>query len=293
MRDIFKLNSITNYRIFIGNDYKQWKINTLKQVIESRCEYFVLLQEDHFLIEDILVLKNYLDQLVLKNIELGHISAWGTYSEMRQKIKGNQDSEEDIFGVYYNLDKLPWTKLRISEPKYIVPIVAFFRKELLIKLLLTHRPFWRRYHAYSPFDFEQNAKAKWILPIKIAFPQREIFACVDDDIGVPGSSLQSRGLYKLDQIRISEQHNTMSFSMQKNIPWIRNKILLGKYKNGVYLSLKSDFSKRSWVKISKIMIKTIRFYDSLIYTLHALLNYVLNIPEFVYKVKVKTNMRYN
>lgn len=290
---LFASKQFINYKLYIGDDFKQWKVNTLKQVIDSQGYHFVLLQEDHFLISETKDLANYVNYLISKNVDLGHITSWYTYLEVRNQIVKFENFIHNDFGITYDLSQSPWRYLGVNKPRYIVPLVAYFRKDFLIKILCSSRPFWRRYPALSPFDFEQSPNADWFLPALIGFPNKEIFACIDDDIEAIGSSLQSRGLYKLDQIRTNEQHNTERISIQRNIPWIRKKILVGKYENGVYIALKSDFYKHIWMKVSKTIINTIRFFDSCVYTLHAFLNYVLNIPEFMYKGKVKKTIWYD
>lgn len=54
----------------------------------------------------------------------------------------------------------------------------------------------RRYSKETPFELEKDGTRIDILPLKIALTRQELFACIDDDLNVPGYSLVSRGLYK-------------------------------------------------------------------------------------------------
>jgi hypothetical protein len=54
---------------------------------------------------------------------------------------------------------------------------------------------------------EQRPSQKWFLPINWALPSQEIFACIDDDHGIHGYSLISRGLHKNDAERVIDHHD--------------------------------------------------------------------------------------
>ncbi|NQU32110.1 MAG: hypothetical protein HQ521_02650 [Bacteroidetes bacterium] len=82
-------------------------------------------------------------------------------------------------------------------------------------------PKLRRWPKETPFDFEKNDKDLHWLPIKMAISKDELFACIDDDNGIPGYSLQSRGLYPKREIRlkpIKEEHNLIPKYMLYLIP---------------------------------------------------------------------------
>ena len=287
IRGLFHLKKFLNYKIYAGDDFRQWKINTLVQVIDSQGDYFILLQEDHFLISDTINFYNYVNYLIDNNVDLGHITSWYTYSEVRNHINISEHYIENDYGIIYDLAVSPWRYLPVKKPRYVVPLVAYFKKDFLLKILYSARPYWRRYPAFSPFDFEQGPNAEWFLPIKIGFSKMEIFACIDDDIDMLGSSLQSRKLYILDQIRVSEQHDSSVGSLQNNSKKINKLFFRGKYKQGIYANLKNTFTRKIWAHTSNVIIRLFRFYDSVIYTLHSALNNFINIPEILYKTRSK------
>jgi len=47
----------------------------------------------------------------------------------------------------------------------------------------------------TPFNLERNQYRTELLPLRYAMPRQELFACIDDDNAISGSSLISRGLY--------------------------------------------------------------------------------------------------
>jgi hypothetical protein len=279
---VFEINSNSNFRIFVGEKFKQWKMNTYIQVIESNCEQFLLLQEDHYLISPIDELNNYIKECFDKKIDIGYITAWHTYKEFRERAQLLNE-----FRNYVTLTSIPWDVLNIEKPRYLVPLVAYFSRDFLVKILLSPRPFWRKYPANSPFDFEQSPWAKRLLPIKIGFSNQELFACIDDDIDVPGSSLQSRNLYPLDNLRKGEHHATAPFGIQKNLDLFKRYLPVKLGRDSIFESLKNQKSKFIWSKISNWVYRSARNIDSVFYSIHNLLNYLFNFPEIHYKLNAK------
>ena len=53
----------------------------------------------------------------------------------------------------------------------------------------------RKYPACTPFELEKPPTRTDMLPLTIALPKQELFACIDDDLNIPGYSLVNRGLY--------------------------------------------------------------------------------------------------
>jgi hypothetical protein len=90
---------------------------------------------------------------------------------------------------------------------YIVSLLGIFSSSFFKKILFD-APFYRmrRWPKFYPFDFEQSPKDKWVLPFKLAVPNLELFCSIDDDNGVSGSSLVSRGLinYPLTRVQLFE-----------------------------------------------------------------------------------------
>ena len=79
-----------------------------------------------------------------------------------------------------------------------ISLCSILRRDLFEKLISIRDPFWRRNSKYCPFDFEKESGHTSWLPLKMALPKIELFACIDDDNRHPGSSLIKRGLYYSD-----------------------------------------------------------------------------------------------
>jgi hypothetical protein len=78
---------------------------------------------------------------------------------------------------------------------YVTSAVTFLNVKFLFKILKSSRPFIRRWPIHLPFDFEKKFNDGAFSEIRYALPKVELFACIDDDHGVDGYSLISRGLY--------------------------------------------------------------------------------------------------
>jgi hypothetical protein len=126
--------------------------------------------------------------------------------------------------------------------------------------------------------------------MKIGFSNKELFACIDDDIDIPGTSLQSRKLYPIDKLRKGEHHATAPFGIQKNLGFLKNLFLSNQRNESIYASLKSQKSKLIWSKIANALYNIFRDIDTVIYSTHNLLNYLFNYPEIHYKLKVKSSL---
>lgn len=289
VNDLFILNNYTNYKIYPGDRFRQWKFNTLEQINECKSHYFLILQEDHFLISSVHNLNLFMSESIAEDVDIGLITAWFTYKEFREKANLLKESKKGTSGIFCVLSEIPWVNLNVQKPRYLVPLVAFFERDFLKKILCTPRPFWRNYPANSPFDFEQSPWAKWLLPMKMGFSKNELFACIDDDIDVPGTSLQSRNIYPLDNLRKGEHHTSAPFGIQKNLELYRRLLPLNFRNNSIFESLQNQKSKFVWSRISNWVFRSARNIDSVFYSVHNLLNYFLNFPEIFYKLKTKSH----
>lgn len=89
---------------------------------------------------------------------------------------------------------------------FIISFPSILKKGLLYEILLSRddNSIW---DIKTPFGFEKNSNQIQWLPLKMGFPKTEIFASIDDDHDVKGSSLQSRGLYPIrTQLRNNSNH---------------------------------------------------------------------------------------
>jgi hypothetical protein len=192
---LFRMKQILgNQRVnFYGiSNYKSWNIDTYEQILEANSECFLLLQEDHFLIADPVYLVRVIEEFRDHKCDFMPLSFFphhGEFLELLEKVKpGKLHPHLKSFALSKgNLQQIP-----INKRNYLINLIGLFNRKTLIKILLTERPFIKSFNIKTPFNFEQKEKETWFLPIIWAFPNRELFACTDDDHGIEGYSLASR-----------------------------------------------------------------------------------------------------
>jgi hypothetical protein len=249
--------------------------------------HFLLLQEDHYLVSSIKDLNDFISECILENSDLAYVTAHHTYKETRDKLLLANMSLSKNYGSYYVVSSEFYIDAKIEKPRYLVPLIAYFDRRFLIKILCSNRPYFKKYPALSPFNFEQGPTSTWFLPIKVGFSSLEIFACIDDDIGIPNSSLQSRGVLPIDNLRIGEHHNSTQLSIQGKFLLIKK--LVRKQNNGIgiYENITNSRVKSLWVTLNIGLDKFAKFIDVLIYSGHSFLNQYFNLPEFFLRVRAR------
>jgi hypothetical protein len=73
--------------------------------------------------------------------------------------------------------------------------IAFHQRRMFARLNRLLRYRLRRFPAYYPFDLEKGQDREDVLPLRVTMPRQELFACIDDDLDLPGSQLIKRGIY--------------------------------------------------------------------------------------------------
>ena len=205
--EVARAVNVEKVLLYSNQNNSSWKLNLLEQVLQSSSEYFVLMQEDHALICDGEFLIDSLIDFKKLNLDFMPLSFLPQYDPLVQLMRVNGLTLTESGNVkYIHIDRKVAKKLKEND-NYLINLVGIFRRDLLIKVLLSRRPFIKYFAADTPFDMEQRPSQKWFLPINWALPAREIFGCIDDDHGVEGYSLISRGLHANDAERIIDHHS--------------------------------------------------------------------------------------
>lgn len=79
---------------------------------------------------------------------------------------------------------------------YALPLQSIFGYAFFDKLLKLPAEVFPRFSIYTPFNLEFDVDrlcSMWEGRFRVAFPENELFACLDEDNGVEGYSLLSRG----------------------------------------------------------------------------------------------------
>ena len=196
-RNIFHLETSESSR--------DWKINTLKMVLEQNYKYFILAQEDHLLLAEPSSLRDFLNECIERNVNVASLSFFESTRKLSSFLEVQDNTLVTSLGTYARLDK-NWDR-NMDFRVWLINLLCFIDRTTLIKILESPRPILKKFPPFTPFDFEQGSKTSWYLPIVVSQPRIEMFACIDD--GPTGTSLQERGAYPLDKVRVPI-HNVAS-----------------------------------------------------------------------------------
>ncbi len=106
---------------------------------------------------------------------------------------------------------------------YVISGSSIIKKDFFIKALKSKKPYLKRKPRKTPHDFEKRSKDKFAKEILTAWPNQELFACIDDDLGTPGYSLISRGIYpnrvsRDNLLNTEDKPNPLRKKIKKLIP---------------------------------------------------------------------------
>ena len=149
------------------------------------------------------------------------------------------------YGLKENQIRQQSCKKLYGREYYIISVCGIFSVQMFKRILSKRDPIYRRWPKETPFDFEKRSYDVHWLPMKIAVPKQEFFAQIDDDNGIEGSSLQSRGLYPVRVVRKDINFIDELASEKKALSNIRNISWLNElYQNSFILKKLSNYLKR-------------------------------------------------
>ena len=158
-------------------------------------DYILFWIEDHILIAKHDYLKNCIVEM--KNFNVDQLwYSWFCHSTKQMSVIDSYKTGNYI--TAYKLDSEACIKIRNNithDDFYTISCVSIMRKDFFTKVLLSKKPYFKRWSRHLPFDFEKKSKDKILPVICHALPNKELFVSIDDDQGVSGYSLISRGLY--------------------------------------------------------------------------------------------------
>jgi hypothetical protein len=213
------------------DDRRGWSKNALEMLEKAKNDYILIWIEDHINLAPQDIYKEIVKELNQDKVDHLLYSWWldGHVRKKYDKIGFKQFNyidtieitsnnwnnngdlvslisivHKDFFRKLLEEDVRKWPRLfgrivhkLIYLPNYIgfkIPDVKYFE-------YVNHHIFKNKLPKFpkeTPFNIEKEPYRIDLLPMKIAFPKRELFACIDDDFLTEGYSLQSRGLYKID-----------------------------------------------------------------------------------------------
>ena len=169
-------------------------------MLKSIDEKFVLFWiEDHMsLVSDLSLYDAIIQNMEISGVEF-LLTSWFWARNDYELIPKNEMPNIS----WFDLDETTFPLLMRKSPEaYIISCVGIFDIMLFSRLITDDDEKQAiKWPKETPFDFEKSSHDVHWLPVRIGLSKQELFASIDDDSIMPGSSLISRGLYPSRQTR--------------------------------------------------------------------------------------------
>jgi hypothetical protein len=181
----------------LGSDFIQWRNQALHDVRGMNSKFIMIFLEDHQIIASQSTFHEVIASLNYENIDIFQYSWFEHYENFRSVINHLNESKSKSEILSLSIDLENYNEYVRHGDIYLVSLTSIFQREKLLTLLKTRKPLLRRYDSRGPFDLEKSPKLSFYLPLKFALPVSQFALCVDDEMGIAGSSAISRGLSNL------------------------------------------------------------------------------------------------
>jgi hypothetical protein len=217
------------------DDDRGWQKNSLDMLNKSRNRYILIMNVDHINIAPCIKHRKIISEMAKNGIDYLPCS-WWHFGKFRQAFDGVRNLKTGANIDHIKLTRKAWVEvLANGHDYYLISMVGIFRKNFLKKILsdnswtfpikftfalfALHKALakvgirtgeqvffqkmnslfrfrLKKYPVSTPFEMEKGPERVDILPINYGVPKYELFACLDDDLGVPGYGLAKRKFYK-------------------------------------------------------------------------------------------------
>jgi len=211
------------------DDSRGWAQNALEMLSRAKYDHVLIWNEDHLNLAPQEIFAPMIEEIAREKVDFMQYSVWGD-GDIRACF---EETDLKKFKYIDTIKLTPeiWDfVLARGYRHYFASLLGIMSKGLFRKLLLEDIEYFKNKLPYSfrtwvyrmvrwngkyfdllnkyvfcgrlpksqkeaPFNLEKPQNRVDLLPIQIAFPKQEIFACIDDDFKILGYSLISRGLY--------------------------------------------------------------------------------------------------
>jgi hypothetical protein len=256
--EVLLKNHSGNISFWEQSSYQNWKLDTLEQVRADNNQFFFITQEDHLLNTGIEFFDQFNNELIKIKPDFIPVSFFQNYNFIKPLLPLDKHKSGETMN-YWSITKSEWQNTQKIQKFYLLSFVGIYEISLLKHCLKSEKPYIKRFSVNSPYHFEKREIEDSVFPIRFALPKKEIYCCIDDDHGFPGSSLISKGLYNFDVERSIEHHKV-------NVP---------KYLMNLKLFLLNCVQNSNILKKTLLFTKLKLLYSfrCVIYTIHAVLTY--------------------
>jgi hypothetical protein len=273
-----KEHSRENLILFNLESSKGWFFDTQKLLDFVSNDLIFIWIEDHICL-DLVYFDDVLIDFHKNSIDYLQYSFWLNGLTLSQFSEIVMTEKNNFFIFEHNdISHLNYKK------RYLNSLVGVYSKSFFSKILFS-KDFVKLWPSKFPFDFERPVFDTWLLPYERAVSKKEIFAPIDDDQDVPGSSLISRGIYDDGYSRLSSAFPSISV-LKKSLMMLRSNLrpfkkfynfiiclfntpfnFLKDYFISIYFPNKKYSSYIPWMnyKVINFLIKNIKIKDAKIF----------------------------
>jgi hypothetical protein len=192
-----------------------WFHDTSKLAHLIKTPYILIWIEDHICIMPECI-NGIVDAMAECDADILTYSFW----QNGKFLKRYSEADQVDAGIITWFDHTVKVNNRFIEKSYLISYASIIKKKLFDEII-DDRGSEKRWSKMTPFDFEKAPiDIKW-LPLRRANPKNELFASIDDDHGVVGTSLQSRGLYPKRSERQSYAMDPQNFLDRTRVRLLR------------------------------------------------------------------------
>lgn len=172
-----------------------WRADSYKLAMHFRSDMIFIWLEDHISLVDNYYLKQVINNMYENKVDSLIYSFFGEAKscnfECLKPIIINQYIKSWLIEKEASLQLSKYYKNDV----YVISLASIMRREFFLRVLKSNKPYLKRWPITTPFDFEKKNSDNIAKKYQLGLPQKELFAAIDDDNGLRGYSLISRGVY--------------------------------------------------------------------------------------------------
>lgn len=206
---------------------KGWFHDSFSFMKDVKSDFILFWVEDHLCLANPKSFKDILLEMIEYNVDI-LLYSWFHYRIHNQFKQFSKIAEGEHVKVA-KIDKASASYFYNKETRnfYVVSAQSIFKKKFFFTVLLSNRPYLKRWPKHLPFHFEKKIKDRVSNVINYAIPKYELFAVIDEGIDIPGYSLISRGRYpdrftrdQLKEIEFNTKTHQWKLILKKFLPKI-------------------------------------------------------------------------
>ena len=195
---------------------KGWFYDTREMLTVIHGDYVLFWIEDHI---NLVSIGKY-DQILteMKRAQSDHlVYTWFGNNDIFKPLTSNDS--KNIKTIHMNKAKVDAVENENNSYFYMISAASICSIKLFNKIIKSNHPYLKRWSKETPFDFEKRSTDVEFLPFNLSISKCELFASIDDNLGMDGYYLIDRGLYPDRARRHELQH--VEYSSAGNIDFIK------------------------------------------------------------------------